>query len=65
LAEWLRQPPDGIDEHRLAQLLRPSPDATLAVQAVSKRVNKPGNDEPACIEPIPTPPEQGSLFEGF
>lgn len=65
LAEWLRQPPDGIDEHRLAQLLRPSPDATLAVRPVSKLVNKTGNDEPACIEPIATPPKQGSLFDGF
>ena len=61
LSEWL----GSSDEHRLAQLLRPSPDATLVVRPVSKLVNKTGNDEPACIEAIPAPARQTSLFDGL
>lgn len=59
LRDWL----SSDDEQRLGQLLRPSPDATLVARPVSKLVNKTGNDAPECIEPVPAPPRQGSLFD--
>ena len=46
-------------------LLRPAPDELLAAQAVSTRVNRVDNDDPACVEPlIERGPELLDLFEG-
>jgi putative SOS response-associated peptidase YedK len=30
----------------------PYPSQSMAVQPVGTRVNRPGNDDPRCIEPI-------------
>lgn len=48
-ARWLdpAAPPET-----LAALLVPAPPDMLAFQAVSKTVNSPRNDSPACIEPL-------------
>ena len=37
----------------LSSLLAPSPAAEMEAYPVSRRVNDPGNDDPACIEPLP------------
>ncbi len=37
----------------LAALLAPYPAAEMETYPVSRRVNDPGNDDPACIEPLP------------
>ncbi len=44
---WLdcrRWPPE-----RVAALLRPAPDEALVAHRVSRRVNAPANDDPACV----------------
>ncbi len=43
----------GADEGELAGLLRPAPDGSLEAWEVSTLVNKPENDLPGCIEPLP------------
>ena len=49
-AHWLdsslREP------ERLRELLRPQPGADLELRAVSRRVNRPDHDDPACIAPL-------------
>jgi putative SOS response-associated peptidase YedK len=42
------------DPAELADLLVPSPAGKLEAVAVSTRVNDPANDDPACLEPLPT-----------
>jgi len=46
---WLD--PDFDEREPLASLLRPYPDEAMEAYSVSRRVNKPSNDEPGCIEP--------------
>jgi putative SOS response-associated peptidase YedK len=50
-ALWLD--PAMRDVRRLEPLYRPSDAAAIEVHAVSRRVNTPANDDPACIAPIP------------
>jgi putative SOS response-associated peptidase YedK len=44
---------DVQDIARLQPLLRPFPAARMDAYAVSRRVNRPENDDPAVIEPLP------------
>jgi putative SOS response-associated peptidase YedK len=46
---WLD--PDMREAEPLLDLLRPYPDDVMEAYPVSRRVNKPSNDEPGCIEP--------------
>ncbi len=46
----------------LQALCRPAPNRPWVVQPVSRRVNKPRFDDPACLEPESLP-KQRSLFE--
>jgi len=72
---WLN--PDLQDANELSNLLLPYPTSQMRVHPVSTLVNKPGNDERACIEPLkrlkivrpeaddeaaPPAPTQDSLF---
>jgi putative SOS response-associated peptidase YedK len=41
------------DAARLQPLLRPFPSAEMEAHAVSRRVNRPENDDPAIVEPVP------------
>lgn len=50
-ARWLD--PAQRDAERVRALLVPWAGAPLAVRAVSRRVNRPAHDDPACIEPLP------------
>jgi len=54
---WLD--PKVEDKETLQPLLKPCPDAWLAFQPVSTRVNNPRNDAPECIHPVDV---QGELF---
>ena len=47
---WLD--PDMLKAEPLLDLLRPYPDDVMEAYSVSKRVNKPSNDEPSCVEPV-------------
>ncbi len=47
---WLD--PEADDPLLLENILRPAPDTWLEAYPVSRLVNNPGNDEPACIEPL-------------
>jgi putative SOS response-associated peptidase YedK len=49
-ALWLDR--EMQDPVQLQSLLRPRPDDEIVLYPVSKRVNKPSNDDPACIEPL-------------
>lgn len=51
---WLD--PSLQDLSRLAGLLQPFPPGGMEGFPVTPRVNKPGFDEPACVEPLPDPP---------
>ena len=55
-SEWLSAGPDARGE-----LCRPYPDGDLAAYEISTRVNDPGNDDPAVIEPLDH--EQSGLGE--
>src|SRR5215210_6382691 len=46
---WLD--PDMREAEPLRDLLRPYRDEVMEAYPVSKKVNKPSNDEPSCIEP--------------
>ena len=48
---WLDQ--QVQDPERLQPLLRPYPAREMEVYPVSRFVNKPANDSPQCIEPLP------------
>lgn len=55
---WLRPSPldtkDPADfSASLQTLLRPAPDDTLVATPVSRRVNSPRHDDPACLEEVP------------
>jgi putative SOS response-associated peptidase YedK len=47
---WLDPAVDDV--RRLQPLLRPYPAGDMASYPVSRRVNSPQNDDPACIEPL-------------
>jgi putative SOS response-associated peptidase YedK len=57
-AAWLDPANDG------RPLLRPLADDWLETVPISPRINRPANDDPACIEPLDRPPgdPQASLF---
>jgi putative SOS response-associated peptidase YedK len=46
---WLD--PDMGEPEPLLDLLRPYPSDVMEAYPVSRRVNKPSNDEPGCVEP--------------
>jgi putative SOS response-associated peptidase YedK len=48
---WLD--PEVQDVQRLQPLLRPYPSAEMMAYPVSLFVNRPQNDDPRCIEPLP------------
>jgi len=51
-ADWrLWFSPDEQDRERVAELLRPAPADLLVAHPVSRRVNSPAFDDPACVEP--------------
>ncbi len=54
---WLD--PAFQDLSRLEALFRPFPPEEMEGFPVSRRVNKPDFDEPACAEPLPDPPGNG------
>ena len=64
---WLD--PEIDDPEVLEELLLPYPAERMRAHPVSTHVNKPGNDDPTCIEPLkkmkivrPESPKQDSLF---
>ena len=64
---WLD--PEVDERQALEELLLPYPAGEMRAHPVSTHVNKPANDDPACIEPLkklkivrPQLPEQDSLF---
>lgn len=60
-AAWLDPAIDGPAAHAL---LGVPPVADWIAEPVSTLVNSASNDEPACIEPLPTPPRaQQTLFD--
>ncbi len=54
--EWLG--PKRLPDGRLETLLVPYPPEEMEARPVSTHVNRPANDDPACIEPV----DQGNLF---
>ena len=46
---WLD--PNFEEKEPLIALLKPYPDEAMEAYSVSRRVNRPANDEPGCIEP--------------
>ena len=73
-AHWNRWLDPGVgDVEALVELLVPYPAEHMRAHPVSTHVNKPANDDPACIEPLkrlkikrpeptPAPPSQETLF---
>lgn len=62
---WLD--PALSDPARLVPLLRPRRDGELDLHPVSRRVNSPAHDDPACVAPVgrePEPPTQLGLDLG-
>jgi putative SOS response-associated peptidase YedK len=59
--EWARWLDPGADVARLKALLVPPAEATLAVQAVSKRVNDVRNNDPSLIEEVAVEAPAGQL----
>ncbi len=55
--EWLA--PSRLPNERLSELLVPHPPDEMEAFPVSTHVNRPANDDPACIEPL----DQPSLFQ--
>jgi putative SOS response-associated peptidase YedK len=54
----------GLDApERLRPLLRPYPFADMEAYPVSRFVNKPQNDDPRCIEPLPS--DEAARLPGF
>lgn len=47
---WLE--PDNDDREELLSMLAPYPAEEMEAYAVSKRVNRPANDEPSVLEPV-------------
>ena len=54
---WLD--PEFSERQSLEALLQPYPEEESAYYSVDPKVNKPGCNDPSCVEPIK---EQGSLF---
>ena len=60
---WLD--PDVQDAERVQPLLKPLGPALMTLYPVSRRVNKPVNDDPACLERLPDEVgEWGEVGEG-
>ncbi len=55
-ARWLD--PGVTVAAELRPLLRPFPAAAMTAFPVGTRVNSPAHDDPACLEPASSPPEQ-------
>ena len=51
------------DAEKLKAILAPADDRLLQPIAVSRRVNSPKNDDPACVQPVETAPQPRSLFD--
>ena len=51
--DWLD--PENRDVDRLLPLLLPYPAERMRAHPVSTHVNRPVNDDPSCIEPLPRP----------
>ena len=49
-AAWLDPELQEVDD--LVALLQPDPDPDLEAHPVSRQVNRPGFDDPACIQPV-------------
>jgi len=58
-AAWLDP---ARDLAALAELLAPLASDALALRPVGTRVNRIENDDPACLDAVPEPPRQPSLF---
>jgi len=58
-AAWLDP---ACDVAELAALLHPPPPDALDYYPVATRVNRVEIDDPTCLEPVPEPPRQPSLF---
>ncbi len=58
---WLD--PGFRDAEKLKAILAPADDRLLQPIAVSRRVNSPKNDDPACVQPVETAPQPRSLFD--
>jgi putative SOS response-associated peptidase YedK len=50
------------DLELLTPLFQPFPPAQLTAYPVSPFVNSPKNDDPRCLEPLPTPSDPDELF---
>jgi len=46
----------------VSALLHPLAAGALALHPVATRVNRAEVDDPSCVEPVPEPPRQPSLF---
>jgi putative SOS response-associated peptidase YedK len=46
---WLD--PDFDEKEPLTSLLKPYPDEAMEAYSVSRKVNRPTNNEPSCVEP--------------
>jgi putative SOS response-associated peptidase YedK len=57
---WLD--PDEQDVEKLKGLLKPAPAQAMVAYPVSKRVNSPAIDDPACIAPSKESKANNSLF---
>ncbi len=58
---WLDLPADKLEQ--LNALMRPAPPELLLAHPVSRQVNRPAFDEPACLEPVAD--EQGGQLDLF
>jgi putative SOS response-associated peptidase YedK len=58
---WLD--PQFDDCEALEKLLTAYPSGNMTIGPVSRAVNSPRNDSPACIEPAVAEKTQGSLFD--
>jgi len=58
-SEWLG--PKQLPAETLAQMLRPYPPEGMTVRPVSRRVNSPANDDPACIAELQQGIDDGIL----
>ena len=62
---WLD--PELRDENELMRVLQPYDAGAMEMWPVSRHVNSPANDDPACLEPAETkndgPPSLGPLFD--
>jgi putative SOS response-associated peptidase YedK len=64
VGDWLDAPAARSDEALDAArtVMAPMPADWLALTPVDRKVGDPRHDDPSCIEPVPEPPEQQTLF---